>query len=158
MKKCCFTGHRNVDLSENLINITTNIIIRLIEEKGVTEYYGGGAIGWDMLCERIILMLKQKYPFIHLHLFLPCPPENQTEFWIKEDKDLYYKILAVADSVKVISPKYYKGCMKKRNEELVNEAEYCVCYYNEKRKVNGTGQTVRIAERKGIEIINLFKC
>ena len=106
MKKCCFTGHRNVDLSENLINTTTNIIIRLIEEKGVTEYYGGGAIGWDMLCERIILMLKQKYPFIHLHLFLPCPPENQTEFWIKEDKDLYYKILAVADSVKVISPKY----------------------------------------------------
>ena len=84
------------------------------------------------------------------------PPEIQTELWTQTDKDSYYNILKKADSIKVISLKYYKWCMKKRNEALVDIADYCVCYYDEKRTMSGTGQTVRLSKKRGIEVINLF--
>ena len=44
--------------------------------------------------------------------------------------------------------------MKRRNERLVELADYCICYCTNPR--SGTGQTVRMAKDKGIDIINLF--
>ena len=36
-------------------------------------------------------------------------------------------------------------------------SDYCICYWNSKDFRSGTGQTVRMAQKKGIEIINLFE-
>lgn len=48
--------------------------------------------------------------------------------------------------------------MKARNARLVELAsDYCICYWNPKNFRSGTGQTVRMAQKKGIEIINLFE-
>ena len=47
--------------------------------------------------------------------------------------------------------------MKKRNQRLVELGDICVCCYNENRIRSGTGQTVRIAEKQGKEIINILK-
>ncbi len=59
--------------------------------------------------------------------------------------------------VEVCSEHYYDGCMKVRNQRLVDLSDVCVCYYNESNKRSGTGQTVRMAERKHICIINILK-
>lgn len=54
------------------------------------------------------------------------------------------------------SERYYDGCMKGRNARLVELATVCcICYWNVNDKRSGTGQTVRMAQKKGIEIINL---
>lgn len=56
-----------------------------------------------------------------------------------------------------VSERYYNGCMKARNARLVELAtDYCICYWNPKDFRSGTGQTVHMAQKKGIEVINLF--
>ena len=120
----------------------------------MTDFYDGGAIGFDMLAAETVIDLKAEYPDIKLHMLLPCPPEEQVKGWNKSQIARYEKILKAANSVTVVSENYTKTCMKQRNERLVELADFCICYCTNPR--SGTGQTVRMAERKGIKIINLF--
>ncbi len=152
MKSCCFTGHRVIKVTPELVSRLRETIIGL-HERGVTEFYAGGAAGFDMLCEQTVIELKSEHPDIHLHLILPCPSEEQVKGWKSSQIERYMKILQEADSVTVLSEHYTDDCMKHRNERLVELAECCVCYCNNRR--SGTGQTVRFAVNKGIMIINL---
>lgn len=156
IKNCCFTGHRNLENRNALKPRLADTLISLVENRGVTDFYAGGAMGFDMMCEGAVLWLKEKYPFIRLHLILPCPPEIQISKWNGENKARYNEILRKADSVTVLSDFYYNGCMRVRNEKLVEKADICLCYFNFSSPTSGTAQTVRLAEKKGIEIINLF--
>ena len=158
MKSVCFTGHRNI--SENRVADLYEELTKLLERgvsKGITEYYAGGAIGWDTICEEVVLGLKKKYEGVHLHLILPCSNEEQVKKWTEIQKDKFYEILALADTVEYVSDYYYNGCMKLRNERLVELADVCLCYYNIADKRSGTGQTVRMAERKGLKVYNFYK-
>ncbi len=107
-----------------------------------------------MLCEAAVLALRQKYTGIRLHLILPCTFSEQTKAWKDEQKLLLSLIRVFADGEEYVSDRYYNGCMKLRNEKLVFYADCCVCYYNKKSPC-GTGQTVRMATAKGVEIFNL---
>ena len=153
MKTCCFTGHRIIKITPELVQRLKDTIIELIEQ-GVTDFYDGGAIGFDMLCAETVIELKAEYPDIKLHLLLPCPPEEQVKGWNKAQIARYNEILQAADSVTALSEHYTEDCMKQRNKWLVELADCCICYCNNPR--SGTGQTVRMAKDKGIDIINLF--
>lgn len=158
-RKClsvCFTGHRQVPFSIELNTRLRKTLVELIED-GAVDFYAGGAQGWDMLCARVVLALRVKYPGIRLHLVLPCPAEEQSRRWNSADQRLFNDIIRQADSVEVLSPHYYDGCMRRRNLRLVEKADCCVCYYSPARYASGTGQTVRLAEKKGINIINLLE-
>ena len=157
MNSVCFTGHREIKNERKLSRKLKRVLKELIKD-GVTDFYAGGAIGWDMLCEQAVLKLRdKKYPDIKLHLILPCCEEEQTLKWNSEQKTMYHKILCEADSVEFVSQHYYNGCMKKRNQRLVDFADCCICYYDKTKSASGTGQTVRMAEKKGINIINIHK-
>lgn len=152
-KAVCFTGHRNVKETAKLKEALINQLVKLIDE-GTTDFYAGGAVGWDMLCENVVIELRERFPHIKLRLILPCPAEEQTEKWREDDKAEFRRLLLAADTVEICSEHYFDGCMKLRNQRLVDLADLCVCYYNGKQR-SGTGQTVRMAERQGKEIINL---
>lgn len=156
MKNVFFTGHRIYEISNK---IKFNLVVELMKliSEGATDFYAGGALGWDMLCEWAVLLLREDYPDIKLHMVLPCPPEEQVKFWFTAQIAAYLSILEAADSIEIVSKHYDKNCMKKRNERLVELGDVCVCYYNKKRIRSGTGQTVRIAEKQGKEIINILK-
>ncbi len=155
MKFVCFTGHRIVQnprkVQEQLINV-----LELLIKDGATDFYAGGAIGFDALASETIIRLRQIYPHIKLHLVLPCCEAEQTARWNDSQKSEYRKILTAADSVEYISERYYDGCMKKRNARLIELSECCVCYYNDKNSASGTGQTVRMAITKNILIVNIY--
>ena len=153
MKTCCFTGHRIIKITPELVQRLRDTIINMIE-RGVADFYNGGAIGFDMLCAETVIELKAEYSDIKLHMLLPCPPKEHVKRWNKAQIARYNEILQAADSVIVLSKHYTKECMKRRNERLVELADCCICYCNNPR--SGTGQTVRIAEQKGIDVINLF--
>ena len=155
MKSVCFTGHRHIINKEKLQNRLTATIEQLISD-GVTDFYAGGAVVFDTLAANTVLLLREKYPHIKLHLILPCCKSDQTAKWTTEQIAEYDKILTDADSAEYICKKYYYGCMKVRNARLVELADCCVCYYDSKNSTSGTGQTVRMAERKKIHITNLF--
>ena len=149
MKSCCFTGHRVLKVTPELVSRLRNTIIDL-HEQGVTEFINGAALGFDQLSSKAVIDLRSEYDDIHLHLLLPCPADEQVKGWNKVQITEYMKILDEADS-----EHYTNDCMKRRNERLVELADCCVCYCNNPR--SGTGQTVRMAENKGIEVINLAK-
>lgn len=152
-KNVCFTGHRSVKVTNELMVRLNETLTDLIEN-GATDFYAGGALGWDSIAAEAVLKLRESYPHIKLHLVLPCSPEEQTYKWNDTQKVEYYNILKTADAVEYTSKHYYDGCMKVRNARLVELADCCVCYYDNRSR-SGTGQTVRMAKEKGIRIINL---
>ena len=152
METCCFTGHRIIKVTPELVQRLHDTIVNMIES-GVTDFYDGGAIGFDMLCAETVIELKAEYSDIKLHLLLPCPPEEQVKGWNKSQVERYNKILQAADSVTVISEHYTRDCMKQRNGRLVELADCCICYCANPR--SGTGQTIRLAKKQGILVINL---
>lgn len=154
MKTVSFTGHRHIDSEETAKRLYN--VLELLAEQGADTFCAGGASGFDMLAAQTVIRLKEEYPWITLVLILPCPPEEQSASFNEQNRSLYYKLLGEADRVETISSSYTKDCMKKRNQRLIDLADICVCYYDPARTNTGTGQTVRMAEKKDIEIINLF--
>ncbi len=153
-KSICFTGHRKIKPTEQLRDKLLNRLELLIQNSA-TVFYAGGAYGWDIICELAVLKMKERYPQIKLLLILPCSAEEQTLNWNNLCKKQYYYILNNADSIEYVSEHYTNDCMKRRNARLIELADCCVCYYNENDKRSGTGQTVRMARRKGINIVNV---
>lgn len=158
-RSACFTGHRTIKADMSTFSaLLSSVIERLITDKGVTDFYAGGAYGFDAVSAFSVLHLKENYPEVKLHLILPCSKEEQSRKWTAEQKAELENLLGLADSVEYVSDRYYNGCMKTRNTRLVELAsDYCICYWNPSNFRSGTGQTVRMAQKKGIEVINLFE-
>ena len=158
-KSACFTGHRTLMTDMNSFSaLLLSVIEQMITDRNITDYYAGGAYGFDAIASLSVLQLKEKYPEVRLYLILPCSNEEQTDGWNTKRKTEFENILGLADNVEQVSDRYYNGCMKARNARLVELAsDYCICYWNPKHYRSGTGQTVRMAQRKGIEVINLFE-
>ncbi len=151
---CCFTGHRILKVTDELKTSLRSVLVGLIESNAL-EFFAGGALGWDMLCEETVIELKKQYE-VRLHLVLPCPVGELTTKWVYARKDRFDRILCSADSVTILSDNYYDGCMRERNAYLVEHCSQCVCCFNEKHSRSGTAQTVRMAKKNGLNIINLF--
>ena len=158
MNAVCFTGHRKIDCPDMyaLKTLLDSTICGLVK-RGVTDFYCGGALGFDTMCAHMILYLKKRKALgIKLHLVLPCSNEEQTKNWSYNDKQEFYAILMAADEVEYIGSEYTKDCMKRRNARMIELSDGCVCYYDASVGRSGTVQTGRMAESTGIEIINLF--
>ena len=60
MKTCCFTGHRIMKITPELILRLKVAIIDVIGN-GVTDFYDGGASGFDMLAAETVIELKTEF-------------------------------------------------------------------------------------------------
>lgn len=65
MKKVFFTGQRTIENDIETIPKLMKTIKNLLME-GATDFYAGGAIGWDMLCENVILILRDEIGRAHV--------------------------------------------------------------------------------------------
>ena len=159
IKSCAFTGHRPQSLPFNfaeddnkyrrLKEIMREIIVDLIENKGVTRFISGMAVGVDMLASEIVLEEKKGYPEIQLECALPC--ETQSIRWRVDQQERYYQILATCDKTTMLQHAYTKDCMKKRNYYMVDNADYIVAVWN--GRPSGTGSTVQYALKREKKII-----
>ena len=135
--KCVFTGHR--DLEENfdedkLVQEIEKLILR-----GVTEFYNGMAMGFDLLAAEKVLFLKEKYPQIRLIACIPFP--KQEKKFSDLDKARYAKILKNADEKVLLFDRYFDKCFLKRDEYMAERGEVMIAYC--RRKTGGTAYTVR---------------
>lgn len=53
MKAACFTGHRNIKIDENIKQKLYSILDEIIK-LGVSDFYAGGAIGWDYAKKKVM--------------------------------------------------------------------------------------------------------
>ena len=156
-KTACFTGHRSISADRTVLSSRLYTLLeKMISERNVTNYYAGGAYGFDAAASLTVIKLREKYPQIKLHLILPCSNAEQTDGWTDEQITEFQHILDLANRVEYVSEHKTGTCMKQRNTRLVERGDFCICYWNVKDRRSGTGQTVRMAQKKGVEIINLF--
>lgn len=151
-RTCCFTGHRDVKKSE-YERLATAIcsMIDTLHTEGFTEYICGGALGFDTVAAVTVINLKKLYPDIRLIIAKPCP--EQASRWAEPDRALYQRILDRADEVVTVSPVYTRSCMLERNRYMVDRSEMLIAYV--KRAEGGSAYTLRYAEKKGLDILNL---
>lgn len=151
---CCFTGHRKLpaDKIEGIMKNLDREIESLIAS-GVKDFISGGALGFDQIAAALIVVKKEMGRKIRLRFALPC--KNQDELWTEKQRALYRGLLSEADKIIYISEAYDDSCMKKRNSYMVENSGCCICALLYKR--SGTGQTVCLAQKKGLRIINVIK-
>lgn len=151
-KTCCFTGHRQIPVSE-IGDLKKKIELKILDlyREGIVYFGNGGALGFDMLAAQCTLELKKTYPQIKLIMVLPC--KEQADRWNYNDKVAYFEILHNADKIIYTSEHYTKHCMYIRNRHLVDNSNYCICYLTQKN--GGTAFTVSYAIKKKLKIINL---
>ncbi|MBO7208897.1 MAG: DUF1273 family protein [Clostridia bacterium] len=150
---CCFTGHRiiaNEDMPILLEDLKMTIEM-LILEYDVKYFCVGGALGFDTMCAKAVLELKETYPHIQLILILPC--KNQTEKWKEKDVKIYNDILSKCDNYIYVSEEYTKDCMLKRNRKMVDCTKYVITYL--RRNFGGSAYTKNYAQSQGKTIISL---
>ncbi len=155
IESVCFTGHRNLSGTEiaEITDRLTRLLPILIDSRGLTACYAGGAIGLDTVAELAVLKSKEKYPQLKLNLILPCCGQERS--WDQEQKMLYFDIQKKADSVRVLSPFFYNGCMQVRNRELLLSSDLCIAYLRPGTSGGGSLNTVIQATKLGVPVINL---
>ena len=149
----CFTGHRVIGeafLQE--IRSRLDEAISHAYSEGYRNFVCGGALGFDTLAAQSVLAFRNEYPDVRLMIAVPC--SDQDINWNRNDRNTYRKILAAADSVIVLSDKYFPGCMQIRNRYMVEHSSMCIAWLT---RLNGSGtlNTVKYALSKNLIIRNL---
>lgn len=154
IENCCFTGHRHLPDAEGLrlLKARTEEAVRGAYRLGARHFYAGGALGFDMLAEECVCALRDgELSDICLHLLLPC--HDQDKLWPERERMRYRALIERADSHVFLYPAYQRFVMAARNRELVKAADLCIAYLQE--PVGGTAQTVSLAKKKPIPVINV---
>ena len=157
---CCFTGHRPDALPERgdeqkpamlaLQDFLERAVKRAAED-GFTEFYTGGALGFNTLAAEAVLRLQKCDSSVSLHLALPG--RDQAEGWNELQLARYRAILERASSVWYAAECCSPGSMRRRNRYLVDHTSRCVAYLRRMR--GGTLYTVNYALDQQIEVDNL---
>ena len=106
-KSCCFIGHREIEITDDLIAKVTAVIEELIQN-GVSRFLFGSRSDFDSLCHSIITELKKKYPQI-IRVAFDTKSESST---LERDREVeeesysrfFKKKYTLPDTRKSISP------------------------------------------------------
>lgn len=150
----CFTGHRVLPAgSYEAIMKAVKRTLMTLHDQGYRHFVAGGALGFDTLAALAVLAARDYYKDITLELCLPC--RDQADGWGDEDRALYESIKERSDGYVILAEHYYNGCMQRRNRALVDQSSLCVAYLTSTSDNGGTVTTVRYANKKGLQVINV---
>ena len=152
-KICSFTGHRRIDKAHKakLLELLTKAVAYAYEN-GVRSFLTGGAVGFDTLAAKAVIIFRISHPDVRLIILVPC--KNQSEKWSDYEKSVYEYTLSVADEIEYLAEEYYDGCMKERNAELAKRCDMLISYVG--RYMGGSAQTLRMAQKLGKTVYNLY--
>lgn len=110
-----FSGHRTIaEDRKDEIRKKLRGKIRLLYAMGITNFYCGMALGFDMLAAEEVISLKVKLP--NMKLIAVIPYDGQNERWSAREQDRYWDILDKADDAILLSKHYFNGCLLRRND------------------------------------------
>lgn len=148
----CFSGHRPEKLPDgNVLRILLSLLYREIEEAvadGADTFYTGLAQGIDLAAAHIVLSFRLKDPKLRLIGVSPYPGFGS--HLTGEALYRFRTVLHAADEVIQVSPHYHKGVFRLRNQYMVSHSRRIIAVVTDMR--SGTGQTVRMAQRAGLEM------
>lgn len=161
-KTVCFSGHRPEKLFHGGdeayagTNRLKSIIYKEIYDsyaQGYTNFMSGLARGIDIWAAEMVVDFKHIHP--EVRLIGVKPYRNHGETFKGTEKWRFNHIIESCDDIIVISETYNKGCMRARNEYMVEHSSKLIAVVSDFQ--SGTGQTINLARKKGldIKIINL---
>lgn len=179
-KACCFIGHREIKITEELKKGIYAYVEHLILNENVKNFLFGSRSEFNVLCHSVVTELKGKYSEIK-RIVYTCKSEiamKESErykwesiyslikgrqiylLWVEEEFD--YKTKYVSG----------KGAYVERNQAMIDDSDYCVFYYNENYSVperaksnamicckpkSGTAIAYKYAKLKNKHIKNFYK-
>ena len=128
-----FTGHRNIAPEQkDKVRERLRKAVSLAYKEGKYQCICGMALGFDMLAAEEVLSLKARLPYLQLIAVVPFRGQNSR--WDLAEQQRYDHILAKTDKVIVLSDTYYKGCLLRRNDFMLQHSNFVIAYYDGKQK------------------------
>lgn len=159
IRACTFTGHRNMTKQDRIsaTPLLKNCLIDIISNHNTRDFYIGGARGFDCIAAKVLIELrKERFGDKKLRLILVRPHRNQDVRWHDGDIQFYRSLLNDFDDVVTVGDDYSDGCMKERNQYMIDRSQILISYVDRSRMHSGSLQTLNMAQKKGIPIINIF--
>jgi len=151
VKVCTFAGHREV-YQANISEMLDEAISKIINTDDNFRFLVGGMGEFDGICSSAVRRAKRKYPNKEIRLELVLPYLTHE---LNENK-LYYE--TSFDDVVIpieLAGVHYKSAITKRNRWMVEQSDWLIAFIY--RDFGGAYTTLRYAEKKGLQIINLAK-
>ena len=148
---CCFIGHREINVTDELKEKLRVVIERLIVYENIDTFLFGSKSQFDDLCYDVVTEIKKKHTHIK-RIFVraeyPYIDESYESYLLESYEDTYF-------------PKSVLGAGKasyvKRNCEMIDNSRFCIVYYKEdytpKGRKSGTKIALAYAEKKKKTII-----
>lgn len=153
-KSITFTGHRIIPfIRQEEVRTQLTTVVALAYKSGITCFYCGMALGFDLMAAEVVLSLKDKFPDIRLIAVVPF--SGQSDRWAFSEQERYHRILAKTDKVVVLSGNYFRGCLLRRNDYMLSHSCDVIAYYDGKPQ-GGTFYTVKKAGRMKMDVVNIY--
>lgn len=175
--KVCFIGHRTIEDAEQIRQRVIDTVATLIE-KGADTFLFGSRSDFDMICWEVVTNFQVNYPNVK-RISYTAP--HETSFTSKEERERFEQLaqritkseVHCADYEEVVaSNNANKNAYIMRNQEMIDAADICVFYYNERylpplkkptnsfipsrQSQSGTAIAYTYAKQKKKEIINVY--
>ena len=149
-KSCAVFGHRQIIVTNELINTLKDTFIDLIINKGVCIFYFGGFGEFDELCWKIITELKQ-CTFPNIKRVYVCEKEDYVNRPHKRPKNLntdnYDEIVFF-----VLDFDYWYTAVYYRNIAIIDHSDFNIFYIRDTEN-SGAYKAYTYAKRKKRTII-----
>ena len=159
-KTCCFIGHRNVVVTNDLQRKLKELIEKLILQENVDTFLFGSKSGFDDLCFLLVTEMKKTYPHIK-RVYVRCDYLNLAQCYldcILKDYEATYMPKRIENAG--------RASYLERNQEMIDRSDFIVFYYNENYapkpvRQSGTKRAYEYALRKNKDekkkIVNVYK-
>lgn len=137
---CAFFGHRDAPIE--IRNKIKETVINLIEGRDVTKFYVGNNGDFDRMALSVLKELSEMYPQIDYCVVYAYLPE-------KGGEDFEHTIYP--EGIETVPKRF---AVDYRNRWIVRQTDIVVAYV--RRSFGGAAKFVDMAERKALDIINLY--
>lgn len=136
---CCFIGHREINVTDELKEKLRVVIEHLITDESIDTFLFGSKSHFDDLCYDIVTETKKKHSHIK-RIFVraeyPYIDESYKAYLLESYEDTYF-------------PKSVLGAGKasyaKRNYEMIENSRFCIVYYKANYTAKGRRSATKIA-------------
>ena len=118
--------------------VLRKIMIDLIENKNVNEFYVGNNGRFDGMVKSVLRELRKIYTDIDFSVVLAYMPKEKDEHGIEDFSDTIFP-----EGLELVHPRY---AIVKRNRWMVEQSDYVVTYVE--HRYGGAAQLKELAERK----------
>ena len=147
MAVCTFFGHRYAHLTDEERSQLTSIIVKLIKDKDVDQFWLGAKGEFDSACRTLLSEIKEDFPNIKICLVLSYIPTNKEDY---EWKEKYYDHIFLPDGVEEGPQRF---AISRRNWWMALNCDYMICYV--RHEYGGAYSAMKVALANKKEVINI---